>query len=182
MNRLNDLSSIEARLLELAHTTDARITAPALAYFAPCSVADAQRVLDDLAARGQLQMDVQDDGSITYEMLGRQKLAPARRHPTLRREVETTAMERPVVYDKGRSPMLAGFLSLWIPGLGQLYAGRVMAAILWFLVVGAGYALILPGLVLHLFCIASAAVSASQARPLLGGPRFRGYLPAPAYR
>ena len=181
MNRLNDLSSIEARLLELAHTTDARITAPALAYFAPCSMADAQRVLDDLSARGQLHMDVQDDGSITYEMLGRQKLAPARRHHTLRREVETTSM--PVVYENRRSPLIAGFMSLWIPGLGQLYTGRVVAALLWFLAVGAGYALILPGLVLHLFCIASAAASAVNARPQLGGgSRVRGYVAAPAYR
>jgi hypothetical protein len=180
VNRLNDLSAIEARLLELAHTTDARITAPALAYFAPCSIADAQRLLDDLAARGQVQMDVQDDGSITYEMLGRQKLAAARR-PELRREVEL--ISPPAVRESGRSPLVAGFLSLWIPGLGQLYAGRVMAALLWFLVVGAGYALILPGLVLHLFCIASAAASATRARPLLAGGRpVRGYLPAAAYR
>ena len=85
MNRLNDLSAIEARLLELSHTTDVKITAPALAYFAPCSIENAQKVLDDLAARDQLQMDVQDDGSIVYEMLGRQKL-PENLRP-LRREV-----------------------------------------------------------------------------------------------
>lgn len=187
MTRLNDLSSIEARLLELAHTTDAKITAPALAYFAPCSIEDAQRVLDDLTTRGQLQMDVQDDGSITYEMLGRQKLAPSVKPalPVLRREVDewgppTLARDR--AYDRRGNPLVAAFLSLWIPGAGHLYAGRWVAAVLWFLVVGAGYTLILPGLVLHMFAIASAAVSAAQPRTpfLLAGRPYRGLLPAPA--
>ena len=36
--RLTDPADIERRLLELAHTTDAKLTAPALAYFAPCSL------------------------------------------------------------------------------------------------------------------------------------------------
>lgn len=188
MTRLNDLSSIEARLLELAHTTDAKITAPALAYFAPCSIDDAQRVLDDLTTRGQLQMDVQDDGSITYEMLGRQKLGPNVKPqlPVLRREVDswgppTLAHDRMVLERRG-NPLVAAFLSLWIPGAGHLYTGRWVAAFLWFLVVGAGYALILPGLVLHMFAIASAAISAAQPRtPLLvSGARYRGLLPAPA--
>jgi TM2 domain-containing membrane protein YozV len=60
------------------------------------------------------------------------------------------------------SPLLAAGLSMLIPGAGQLYAGRVISAILWFLVVSAGYALILPGLVLHMFCMASAANAARQ--------------------
>ncbi|HEY5922142.1 MAG TPA: hypothetical protein VIV11_10750, partial [Kofleriaceae bacterium] len=63
MTRIKDPSAIEARLLELAHTTDAKITAPALAYFAPCSLADANKVLDDLAAHEQLSMDIEDDGT-----------------------------------------------------------------------------------------------------------------------
>jgi len=177
VNRLNDFSAIEARLLELAHTTDAKITAAALAYFAPCSVDNAQRVLDDLTARGQLSMDVQDDGSIRYEMLGRQKLGHAVAQPVLRREVDRH--QAIVVRDSNRSPMLAAFLSLWVPGAGQLYAGRIGAAFLWFLAVGMGYALILPGLVLHLLCIASAASSAGRgARRLAAVPSSRGLLAA----
>ena len=160
MNRIKDPSAIEARLLELAHTTDAKITAPALAYFAPCSLADANKVLDELTARDQLIMDIDDDGNVSYRMPGRQKLAQQRH--ALRREVMPARTELVPVREHASSPLLAAVLSLFIPGAGHLYAGRVVAAILWFLVVGVGYALILPGLVLHLFSIVSAANAAHR--------------------
>jgi TM2 domain-containing membrane protein YozV len=35
------------------------------------------------------------------------------------------------VLDTMRDPVLAGFLSLIIPGVGQLYNGRILAGILW---------------------------------------------------
>lgn len=162
MQRTKDPAAIEARLLELAHTTDAKLTAPALAYFAPCSIEDAARVLDDLAGRDQLAMEIEDDGTIVYQLRGRQHLGAARPvapPPPVLTRVAGTA-HAPVA--RVASPLFAGFLSAWIPGAGQLYAGRVGAAILWFLVVGMGYALVLPGLVLHLFCIASAASSARR--------------------
>jgi len=155
VHHLKDTSAIEHRLLELAHTTDAKITAPALAYFAPCSIDDAARVLDGLAARDRLSMDVEDDGTIVYQLPGRQRIAT--RVPPLR---PIARFERPVVPQA--SPALAALLSVFLPGAGHLYTGRVVAAILWFLVVGMGYALILPGLVLHLFSIASAATSARR--------------------
>jgi TM2 domain-containing membrane protein YozV len=158
VTRINDPSAIEARLLELAHTTDAKITAPALAYFAPCSIADASQVLDDLTARDQLSMDVEDDGTIVYRMPGRQKMVAAPRR--LAPAVETRALVP--LRESGASPALAAVLSVFIPGAGHLYAGRFVAALLWFLVVGAGYALILPGLVLHLFAIVSAANAAHR--------------------
>ena len=158
MTRIKDPSAIEARLLELAYTTDAKITAAALAYFAPCSLADANKVLDDLTARDQLIMDVEDDGSVVYRLLGRQKLASKRIAPP----PQTRALVPIVHHHHGASPALAAVLSLFIPGAGHLYAGRFVAAVLWFLVVGAGYALILPGLVLHLFAIASAASAAHR--------------------
>ena len=31
-----------------------------------------------------------------------------------------------------RDPLLAGILSLIVPGLGQLYNGRILAGIIWF--------------------------------------------------
>ena len=153
MNRITDLGAIEARLLELAHTTDAKLTPPALAYFAPCSVELAARVLDDLAARGQLTLDVQDDGGLVYEMLARQRLAAPALAPAL------VPIARPV---RHASPLLAALLSVWVPGAGHLYAGRVASALLWFVIVGMGYVLVLPGLVMHLFCIASAAATAQR--------------------
>jgi TM2 domain-containing membrane protein YozV len=56
------------------------------------------------------------------------------------------------------SPGLAAVLSFFVPGLGQLYKGQILNGIVWFFMVGLGYvALILPGLLLHLFCIIGAA-------------------------
>jgi TM2 domain-containing membrane protein YozV len=156
-NRTDD--AIERRLLELAHTTDAKITVPALAYFAPCSLDDAARVLDDLAARDRLSMEVEDDGTIVYEMLGRQKLGAPAAVPT---PAPTSTLVRAVPHGRTASPLLAAVLSAGIPGAGHLYAGRITAAILWFLVVGLGYALIVPGLVLHLFSMVSAANAARR--------------------
>jgi hypothetical protein len=55
------------------------------------------------------------------------------------------------------SPGVAAVLSFFVPGLGQLYKGQILNGIAWFLVVGMGYvALILPGLVLHFFCVLGA--------------------------
>jgi TM2 domain-containing membrane protein YozV len=56
------------------------------------------------------------------------------------------------------SPGLAAVLSFFVPGLGQLYKGQIINGIVWFFTVGLGYlALILPGLLLQLFCIIGAA-------------------------
>ena len=171
VQRIKDLGAIEARFLELAHTTDVALTAPALAYFAPCSIEDADRVLDDLATRSVVTMEVRDDGSIVYELPGRQRFAP--RPAALAPVAPVAPMGPPATHALapiapgryGASPVLAALLSIWIPGAGHVYAGRVAAAILWFLVVGLGYALIVPGLVLHLFCILSAATSARRLEP-----------------
>lgn len=164
-NRLTDASAIEHRLLELAHTTEAKLTAPALAYFAPCSVDDAQRVLDALATRDLVSMEVEDDGTIVYELRGRQKLGNLRPHTTAL--VPAIRPSVPVA-----SPTLAVVLSMFIPGAGHLYVGRVVSALLWFLVVSAGYVLLLPGLILHLFAMVSAAGAATR-RNLVEGRRLQ---------
>jgi len=55
------------------------------------------------------------------------------------------------------SPGLAAVLSFFVPGLGQLYKGQIINGIVWFFLVGLGYlALILPGLILHFFCVLGA--------------------------
>ncbi|HKQ53046.1 MAG TPA: hypothetical protein VJT74_11790, partial [Pyrinomonadaceae bacterium] len=49
-------------------------------------------------------------------------------------------------------------LSLLIPGVGQMYKGRVGEGIMWLLFTPIGYVLfILPGLILHIICIIDAA-------------------------
>lgn len=160
--RTTDRNVIEHRLLELAYTTDARITPSVLAYFAPCSIEDAERVLDDLTARDRIHMHVDDDGKIWYEVPDRQKLKA--REESAPRALTPITPARPLALrvSPHASPALAAIFSMFIPGAGQLYAGRWVAGILWFLAVSAGYALILPGLILHLFCIVSAASSAHR--------------------
>ena len=149
---------IERRLLDLAYTTDAKITVPALAYFAPCTIAEAAAVLDDLTSHERLTMDVEDDGTIVYQLLGRQKLGPGF-PPAAPRPVALVPISHA---RREASPLAAAMLSVMVPGAGHLYAGRILAAIMWFVVVTAGYALIVPGLVFHLFNIMSAAASAQR--------------------
>ncbi len=163
IQRTNDRGVIEHHLLELAYTTDARITAPVLAYYAGCSIEDAEKVLDNLVARERIAMDISEEGTIEYTIADRQKLkprdeGPARpeHHALARRVSEPLAIR----HAREANPGLAAVLSLFMPGAGQLYAGRIVGALLWFLAVSAGYALVLPGLILHVFCIVSAASSA----------------------
>jgi len=167
MKRTEDPAVIEHRLLELVYTTDAPITAPALAFFAPCSVEDAEKVLDNLVAKDRIQLEVADDGTLTYTFPNRHKLAarvePAPPPIPLSRAVVPRGVY-PMARRGGRpaSPVLASVLSLVVPGAGQLYTGNVLSALLWFVLVTAGYTLILPGLFLHLFCVAFAASSAHR--------------------
>ena len=164
MKRTDDPNVIEHRLLELVYTTDSPITAPALAYFAPCSLEDAEKVLDNLVARDRIHMEVGDDGTISYTFPNRYKLSP-RVEPMP--PPAATIIPRglyPLATRGGRpaSPAIAALLSLIVPGAGQLYTGNVISALLWFILVSAGYTLILPGIFLHLLCIALAASSAHR--------------------
>jgi hypothetical protein len=164
MKRTDDVNVIEHRLLELVYTTEAPITAPALAYFAPCSLEDAEKVLDNLVSRGRIQMDVSDDGTLSYTFPNRYKLTP-RSEPVVSPAMSVSPRGLyPLATRGGRqaSPTIAAVLSLFIPGAGQLYTGNVISALLWFVLVTAGYTLILPGIFLHLLCIALAASSAHR--------------------
>ena len=167
--RTSDPAVIEHRLLDLAYTTDATITAPLLAYYTPCSIEDAEQVLERLVTEDRLRMDVDDNGTIFYVLPGRQKDAvPEHRtvHAThtpyaLVPQVATTLELRPPP-----NPAAAAVLSLIVPGSGHLYAGRPLAGVGWFALVTMGYLLlVIPGVVLHILCIASAAAAANQWRP-----------------
>ena len=108
-------------------------------------------------------MEVNDDGSIHYIIPNRHKLAPHEAPPP-RNALTLHRHHLPLALRLGRdaNPLLAGVLSLVIPGAGQLYTGNIASAILWFVAVSAGYVLILPGLVLHILCILFAAASANR--------------------
>ncbi len=56
------------------------------------------------------------------------------------------------------NPGIAALLSLVIPGAGQMYKGQVVNGLLFLLITAVGYAmLIVPGVIMHLFCIVNAA-------------------------
>lgn len=61
---------------------------------------------------------------------------------------------------------VAGMLSFVLPGLGQCYKGHILSGLVWFCCVAMGYAaLVVPGIVLHLLCIAAAASGANYSEP-----------------
>ena len=158
--RTSDPAVIEHRMLDLAYTTDAAITPAVLAFYTPCSIEDAEHVLDRLVTEGRLRMDVDDDGNVTYGMPGRQRLTLPR--PIAIATRSELGLGHPVATP---SAPIAAVLSLVVPGAGQLYAGRPFSAVAWFAAVSIGYLLlIIPGLLLHILCIASAASAAHHPR------------------
>ena len=59
------------------------------------------------------------------------------------------------------NPGIAAVLSVLMPGLGQVYCGRLLAGAIWFLATAAGYWLILvPGFLIHALSVWSAYASA----------------------
>jgi hypothetical protein len=157
--RIVDPDLIEQRLLELAFTSDAKITAPTLAYFAPCSIDAAQKVLDKLASEERVQMDVEDDGTVVYHVPARAKLAPIA-HAEPPSHALVPAVRGMPLAQYHASPTVAVVLAALFPGAGHLYAGRVASALLWFVAITLGYFLFVPGIILHLASIVSAGRAA----------------------
>jgi TM2 domain-containing membrane protein YozV len=78
-------------------------------------------------------------------------------------EDEMTTYEDDLVVRRAPSPGLSAVLSVLLPGLGQVYSGRLLAGGLWFLATGFAYwAVLLPGFLLHALCIWSAYHSARE--------------------
>ncbi len=160
--RTNDPAVIEHRLLDLAYTTDAVSTAPLLAYYVPCRIEDAERVLERLSTEGRIHMEVDDDGNVFYMIPNRQRVAPPRPQSALARREPNYELE----LRQPPNAAAAAVLSMIVPGAGQLYAGRPLSAVAWFALVTMGYLLlIVPGVLLHILCVASAASAAHQWRP-----------------
>ena len=60
-------------------------------------------------------------------------------------------------------PGIAAVLSVLLPGLGQVYSGRLLAGGVWFLATAFAYwAVLLPGFLVHALCIWSAYQSAAR--------------------
>lgn len=90
----------------------------------------------------------------------RSQLAPVQVNVGLQ-QATPTAMARPT-----HSPGVAACLSFIWPGLGQMYTGRIGAGLGWMVGTILGYAaLVIPGLILHVLCIFSAANDAKKGLP-----------------
>lgn len=62
--------------------------------------------------------------------------------------------EREMVVRRAPSPGIAAVLSVLLPGLGQVYNGRLFGGALWFAATGIAYwAILVPGFIVHAFCI-----------------------------
>jgi len=67
------------------------------------------------------------------------------------------APPREILVRRAPSPGIAAVLSVLIPGLGQVYSGRLIAGGVWFLATSFCYwAILLPGFLCHALCIWSA--------------------------
>lgn len=62
------------------------------------------------------------------------------------------------------SPGIAAVLAVLLPGLGHVYAGRLLGGAIWCLAVSFGYwAILVPGLLLHAICVWAAYRVAEDA-------------------
>jgi hypothetical protein len=73
----------------------------------------------------------------------------------------------------GFNPIVALVLSI-IPGLGQMYRGKPLRGVLWFLFVALAYgAGPIPGFFIHLICASNAAFAGAIREDALVGPSLR---------
>ena len=67
--------------------------------------------------------------------------------------------------EKNHNPYIAAFLSLLLPGMGQLYSSKFSIGLLWFVIVIIGYGIFLiPGLLLHIYCVMNAYYEGQEKR------------------
>jgi hypothetical protein len=148
-----DYRTFEQRLLEVLFTTQYPITPAHMAYYARLTVAEAEKHLEQAVATGFLIKDCDlETGAVTYTYPARQNLGPPSPAPLV--PVAPLGVYARPLY----SPGAAAALSVVLPGAGHMYSDRVASGVRWMIVTILGYmCFFLPGLILHLLCIASAA-------------------------
>jgi len=66
-------------------------------------------------------------------------------------------LDHELIVRRGPSPGIAAVLSVLIPGLGQVYNGQLLGGAVWFLATSLAYwAILVPGFLVHAFCVYSA--------------------------
>lgn len=167
-----DYLAFERRLLRLMFRSNTPLTPVHVAYYLDLSVAEARSHLDQMVSLGILELDSDGDGHLVYNYPMRPPVAslPAP-HPVRHRKrkpkelrmlspmsTSTLASDLALAEMRHYSPAAAAALSLFLPGVGQIYSGRIPQGIGWMLATGLGYILFLiPGLILHICCVVNAA-------------------------
>src|SRR4051812_18463733 len=72
-------TELERRVLDFVYTTEEVLSVPALAFFAPCTLEEADRCLTSMAGAGRIQLESDDDGNVFYVLPGRFLATPATR-------------------------------------------------------------------------------------------------------
>ena len=142
-----DYRAFEQRVLDVLFTTTIPFTPAHMAWVAHLPIAEAEKHLEHMVEGGVLlkECDI-ENGAVSY-------VYPQR---TLLEKREPRAL-MPIAPRPLYSPALAACLSILLPGAGHLYSAREKAGLLWMFATLAGYmCLIVPGIVLHILCIASA--------------------------
>lgn len=181
-----DYERFERRILGLIFASNLPLTPVHVAYHLDITISEARLHLDRMVSAAILELDSDERGNILYVYPMRPPLAdlrapsrPRRRRPHRRardKSSDTALVPVPVKNrvvlldgdDGSYSPAAAAALSLFLPGVGQIYSGRVPQGVGWMLATGLGYLLFLvPGLILHICCIVNAAVTPPPPRVAL---------------
>jgi TM2 domain-containing membrane protein YozV len=93
-------------------------------------------------------------GELLDATLRAQALAPVQVNVGVQNVQPAQVARHPAKYV---NPGVAALASLVWPGAGQMYAGRIGTGLAWGAFTLAGYLLIVPGLILHVLCMFSAA-------------------------
>lgn len=100
--------------------------------------------------KGQLRKSKREMERIREEAVSRNK------PPAIHNQMVVNVSQSNGSYPRW-SRIVAGFLSLVFPGLGQLYKGQIFSGLFWAAIVVVGYALfIVPGVCLHVICVLGA--------------------------
>lgn len=170
-----DYPQFERRILGLIFRSNVPLTPVHLAYHLDITIAESRAHLDRMVETGVLELDSDARGNIFYVYPLRPPVeslpapSPPRRKRRRRRaarggggnsEAMVLSRRRRLDDDNTYSPAAAAALSLFLPGVGQIYSGRVPQGVGWMLATGLGYLLFLvPGLILHICCIVNAAAA-----------------------
>ena len=139
----------EHRFLDFAFNTTMRIDAASTAYALKVPIADAERRLEDLAARDVLIREVDDEGAVWFRLPGRPQTAMVKAQPrevgrpqspgTTDRAFGPPYLRRGPIGPAASAHHMAGLvLNLVFPGVGSIVLGKTAEGIVQLVLMGVG--------------------------------------------